>query len=136
MLQSLLRAHPVEIGDVLAQPAQELPFAPDQKVIQTFAPHTAQEAFAHGIRPGRTIRNLQHFDAGVFRNVIKGGSKFTVVVTENEFGRDAVGGCFAEWLGDPLLGGLSGDGEMHHTAGREFNNEKDEESAKGEISYG
>lgn len=81
-----MRACPVEVRSILAHHAIQLPFIENQQVIKTFAPPAAQEAFGHDIRPGRTIRSLQHFDIRVLCDAIKGGSKFRIVGAHDEFG--------------------------------------------------
>ncbi len=51
LAESLVWPRAVEVGDVFAQHTGEVPLAEDERVIQAFATHAAQEALAGRVRP-------------------------------------------------------------------------------------
>ncbi len=54
---------PIEVRDVLAQHAGEVPLAEDEQVIQAFATHAAQEALARRVGPQGAVGRAQDRDA-------------------------------------------------------------------------
>jgi hypothetical protein len=58
-----MRSSVIEVHHVCFEETGELLFMQDEEVIQAFAPHAPQKAFADGIRSWRPVRRSKHFDA-------------------------------------------------------------------------
>jgi hypothetical protein len=63
LVDTLMWPRPVEIGDVLHQDTPQVRFAHDQDVIQTFATHTSEQAFADRIRTWSLHRRSKHLNS-------------------------------------------------------------------------
>ena len=101
---ALMRSCLVEVGHIRIEHAVELPLMQDQQVVQTFLPHTAQEAFADRIGSWRMIRCFEYLDATCCRHTSKARPKFAIVITNQILRRLPIRGGFSQLLGHPGIG--------------------------------
>src|SRR6476659_6094101 len=80
--KALVRAVPVEVGEVLAQHAGQLPLAQDEDVIEALAAHAPQEALAHRVRARSAEGRAQHHDAAGRGNTREVGPELAVIVAD------------------------------------------------------
>ena len=60
LVERMVSARPVIVGEVAGQGPTEVPFTKDEDVIQTLAPDRADEPFREGVLP-RAVRRRQNF---------------------------------------------------------------------------
>jgi hypothetical protein len=108
-------------------------YAKDDDVIQTFASDTSKESFTNGINQGCPNRRTQYFYPCAFCNAIEFGSKFVVVIANDEFGP------FTEWrdvpklLGRPFRGWRTSDTNVHNALRIDIDDEERKYGAKPDI---
>ena len=64
LLNTLMWARLVEVGDILLEYAMEVPFTQDQDVVEAFAPDAAQQSFADRVRTWCLDRRSEYLDPG------------------------------------------------------------------------
>jgi hypothetical protein len=64
LVESLMRASLIEVGDIDVEHATELPLVQDEQVIEALPAHTPQEAFTAAIGSRRAQRCSQELEPG------------------------------------------------------------------------
>jgi len=96
-----VRARPVEIRDVFAEHAGQMPLAEDEDVVQALTAHAPQEPLAGGIRPRRARGRAQDADAAARGDLRERGPEFAVVVADQVPRALVERRGLAQLLGDP-----------------------------------
>ncbi len=126
-------ACPVEVRDVFAEYAGELPLAEDEQVIEAFPAHAAQEALAVGLRPRRAVWRAPDADAGVRGDPREGRPEFAVVVADQVPGTPIERGGLAELLGDPGVGRMPRRAHVEDPPRAQFDDEGCVERPEEEV---
>ena len=105
-------------------------------VIQTFAPHRANQPLDVGRLPGRARRNAQFFQSQRANARLKFQAVDAVAIAEQVFRRRAKGKGFAKLLGRPTRRRAVDDIEVENSAAVMGQNEEDVEDLKGEGGDG
>ena len=125
----------VEVHHICIEDALELPLLQDQQVVQTFLPHTPQEALADRIGSGSMIRCFEHLNRTGCRYTSEAGPKFAIVITNQILGCLAIRGGFPELLSHPGIGRGSCDAHMDHFPRLQFYAEERKERPKEKVSH-
>src|SRR2546421_4162971 len=125
----------VEVHHICIEDALELPLLQDQQVVQTFLPHTPQEALADRIGSGSMIRCFEHLNRTGCRYTSEAGPKFAIVITDQILGCLAIRGGFPELLSHPGIGRGSCDAHMDHFPRLQFYDEERKERPKEEVGH-
>ena len=80
LIEPLLRARGVVVGDVLGDDALEVPGVEHKNVVEALATKRAQKTLADGVHVRRAHRGADHPDAGGTRERIEGGPELVVAV--------------------------------------------------------
>ena len=81
-------------------------------------------------------RRLQHLDVGTAGDACKERTELGVVIPNEESRSLAIWRGFAELLGHPGIGGMTGHSDMHHFSALQFNDEESKERAEEEVGDG
>jgi hypothetical protein len=94
----------------------------DQEAVEEFTPDGADEAFGYCVGPRRPHRRFDDSDVDRGEHGVEGGGEFGVSVADEESevpaGVVEVHEQVAGLLGQPLPGGMGGDAQDVHAAGR------------------
>src|SRR5260370_14061193 len=94
LLDPLMRPGPVEVVYVCIEDALELLLLQDEQMIETFATHTAQKPFTHGIGARRAIRGFQNLDSAGCGPAAEIGSKLRIAIPNAVLRRFPTASCF------------------------------------------
>jgi len=134
LFDPLVRARGVEIPNaILIEHLTEVPFAEDDDVIKTLPPHTPEESLAHGVHersPNGCPKNVR---ASTLDDAIEVRAERTVVVSNDERGRDAEGCGVANLLRCPLRRRVLGDADMHDALRVDINDEEREDRPEPNV---
>jgi hypothetical protein len=133
LLDALVRAGVIEVGDVFLDDAMKMALAEDEEVVEAFSAETPQESLADGVGLWRPDWRPQDFDMRLLSDPVEGGPVLGVIVTNEESRRFPQWCSIAELLCDPWIGRIARNGEMHDATGLEFDDDKDEHGAKKGI---
>ena len=97
----LMRSRLVEVGDIPIEHAVELPLIEDQQMVETFLPHTPQEALADRIGSRSVIGCFEDLDAAGCGHARETGSKFALMIAHELVRRLPMGGCFSQRYAPP-----------------------------------
>ena len=86
----------------------------DEHVIQALSAQAAYETLAECIRLRGSSRCFEDFDATGHRGKVL--SKLAIPIADQVFGFLISGSDFTQLLGNPFVGGISGDSSMYDTA--------------------
>jgi len=128
-----VRPRPVEIRDVLAEHAGELPFPEDEEVIEALAAHAPQEALAHGVGPWRADRRAQHPDPARGGHLREAMPVLAVVVPDQDAGTLVERGGLAPLLRDPGVGRVPRHGDVDRATRTEFDDEEGVQLAEAQV---
>src|SRR5215467_12182627 len=123
----------VEVGHIRIEHALELLLLKDQQVVQTFLPHTPQEALADGIGSGSVIRSFENLDATRRRHTSKARSEFAIVIPNQVLWRLSIGCGFSQLLRHLGIGRRSRDAHVDHLARFQFDEKEGKERPKEQI---
>ena len=116
--QALVRAVPVEVGDVLVEDLPGVALVVDQYPVGAFVADGPYEPFDVAVRLRRPRRNLDHLDVLVGEDGVEPGGVLVVAIADQE--PEAVDASaqahheVADLLGAPVPGGVRGDAEQVH----------------------
>ncbi len=82
LAQALVRSVPVVVRGVLAQYPRQVALADDEEMVEALAPHAAQEALAHGVRPRGAVGRAQDLNAARLSDPGEGRPELAVVVPD------------------------------------------------------
>jgi hypothetical protein len=106
----------------------------DKQMVQTFLPHTPQEAFTDGIGAWSVIRGFEKLDVTGRRHPVEIGSKLAVVIMNQILGCLPIRSGYSQLLGQPGIGRRSCHADMDHLARLQFDEEEGKERSKEQIS--
>jgi hypothetical protein len=115
----------IEVRLVLFHHPVQVSLAQDEVEIQALTAHTAQKAFADGVRSRCSIRGPQYLDP--LSDPRKGWTVLAVVVADEVSWSFRKGCCFSQLLGDPGIGWVSGHAEMDEASRAELDDDEQEE---------
>jgi hypothetical protein len=97
----LMRSRLVEVGDITIEHTVELPLIEDQQMVETFLPHTPQEALADRIGSRSVIGCFEDLDAAGCGHARETGSNFAITIAHEIVRRLPIGGCFSQRYAPP-----------------------------------
>jgi hypothetical protein len=112
----LVRTNLVEVAAVLDEDLVQVLFAEHQRVVQTFSPDAAQEAFAHAVRAGRSNGRLEHSRADALGGAVEVRTELIIPIANDEARPDAEGRRVTHLLRYPRAIRLAGDADVDHFA--------------------
>ncbi len=104
LLNALMWSSLVEVDHVLLERVAQVPLPEDQHVIQAFAAHAANQAFAHRVRSGSLDRRSEHLDPAAHGDGGEVRPVLGIVVANEIFRRFPKRGSPTELLSDPCIG--------------------------------
>lgn len=124
------RSRAVIIHEVTGENAAEVLFAEDKDMIETLAPHGADEPFHEGVLP-RTLGCCDHLtDPHALHPVLERAAVDLVTIAEEIGGRGIVGEGVDDLLGRPCGGRMLGHVEVDNAPPRVGEHDQDEEHAQ------
>src|SRR5215510_12804341 len=79
---ALVGSSVIEVVDVFADPAQELPFAENEPKVQALPAQIAQEPLAYRVRTRSGDRRVNDLDPGARRDPVESGAIFAVMAAD------------------------------------------------------
>jgi len=134
--QALMRSVVVEVAHVLAEDVPQLGLAQDQEVIETLAPHTAEEALTGGVPARRPVCRPQCRDAGRRRDTGERLTVLAIVVAKQIPGAVGARRGLAPLLGDPGIGRVPRHADVDHAARAARDDEAGEDRAEEAVGDG
>jgi hypothetical protein len=128
-----MRSCLVEVRHIGIEHALELLLLKDQQVIQTFLPHTPQEALADGIGSGSVIRSFEKLDATCRRHPDETGSKLAIIIMNQVLGCVPIRSRFSEVLRHPGISRGSRHAYVDHLPRLQLDEDEGKERSKEQI---
>ena len=125
----------IEIDNIRVEKPGELLLMENQKMIQAFAPHTAQKAFADSICLRRPVRRSKDFDATRRCHSCKMLPEFLIVIPQQIFWCVSIRSGLPQLLRDPRISRGSCHIHMDDLPRLLFNDEESKERTEEEIRH-
>src|SRR5262245_5058252 len=117
----------IVVGSVGPNDRVQLPFAQDEPMIEALAPDTAEQTLDKGIGLGGMEWRVEDFDADPSGHGGKAGAEFVIVVVDQILRGGAKGCCLAQLLGQPGIGRMTSDADVHNLTRPNLQDEEQEE---------